>query len=83
MEKTQLVPEDYLGMVIAQRTDRQGTLPFDFLSVQFPQIAIPTIREIVVSTHVNFELKSDFIAEYARAAVRPINALNADFARSP
>lgn len=83
MEKTMLIPEDHVGMTIAQRTDRQGTLPFDFLSLQFPQIAIPSIREIVVSTHVNFELKSDFIAEYARASVAPINRLTTDFAGIP
>ena len=83
MEKTVLIPEDYVGATIAQRTDRQGTLPFDFLSLQFPQIAIPGIKEIRVSTHVNFELKSDFIVEFARNAVKPINRFNADFAKIP
>jgi hypothetical protein len=79
MEKTILIPEDYAGATIAQRTDRQWTLPFDFLNLQFPQIAIPGIREIRVSTHVNFEIKSDFIVEFAKNAVRPINKLNTDF----
>ena len=83
MEKTVLIPEDYVGATIAQRTDRQGTLPFDFLNLQFPQIAIPGIKEIRVSTHVNFELKSDFIVEFARNAVKPINRLNTDFAKIP
>jgi hypothetical protein len=85
MEKTVLIPEDYVGATIAQRTDRQGTLPFDFLSVETPQIALSSKvpREIRVSTHVNFELKSDFITEFARNAVKPLNRLNADFSQIP
>ena len=59
------------------------TLPFDFLKVSFPQISIPGIREIRVSTHVNFELKSDFMVEFAKNAVKPINRLNADFSKVP
>lgn len=82
IQKTPLVPEDYVGTLIAQRTDRQMTLPFDFLSVRFPQIAIPSIREIRVSTHVNFELRSDFIATLAKTAVKPINQFTADLIRS-
>lgn len=59
------------------------TLPFDFLKISFPQISIPGIREIRVSTHVNFELKSDFMVEFAKNAVKPINRLNADFSKIP
>jgi hypothetical protein len=83
MEKTFLVPEDYVGATIAQRTDRQGTLPFDFLNVRYPQIALSSLREIRVSTHVDFQLKSDFLAEFARAAVKPLNQFRTDFARIP
>jgi hypothetical protein len=83
MEKTVLIPEDYVGATIAQRTDRQGTLPFDFLSLKFPQISIPGIREIRVSSHINFELKADFIVEFAKNAVKPINKMNVDFASGP
>lgn len=77
-EKTVLVPEQQAGFVIAERTARQGTLPMDFLSIQFPQYAIPTIREIRVSTHINFEKSTDFITEFARGAVKPINEWNTD-----
>jgi hypothetical protein len=73
-----LVPEWQAGDVIAQRTARQGTLPFDFLNLQFPQFSIPGIKEIRVQTHVNLELKSDFITEFARTAVKPINEFNTD-----
>jgi hypothetical protein len=83
MEKTVLIPEDNVWATIAQRTDRQMTLPFDFLKVSFPQISIPGIREIRVSTHVNFELKSDFMVEFARNAVKPINRMNVDFSKIP
>lgn len=73
-----LIPEWQAGDVIAQRTARQGTLPFDFLNLQFPQFSIPGIKEIRVQTHVNLELKSDFITEFARTAVKPINEFNTD-----
>jgi len=52
--------------------------------VRLPQIAIGAWpREIRVSTHVNFQVKSDFLVEFAKAAVKPINKLNTDFARLP
>lgn len=81
MQKTPLVPEDYVGSTIAQRTDRQGTFSFDFLSIKFPQFAIPSIKEIRVSTHVNLELRSDIIATFARNLVKPINKFGADLTR--
>ena len=57
-------------------------MSFDFLSVALPQIAIPSIREIRASTHINLELRSDFIAAFAKNAVKPINAFSADLTRS-
>ena len=81
-QKSFLIPEWQVGDVIAQRTARQGTLPFDFLNLQFPQFSLPSIREIRVQSHVNFELQSDFITEFARSAVKPINQFNTDLGRS-
>ncbi len=78
MEKTILVPEWQAGSVIADRTERQGTLNLDFLKVQLPQYAVPTIREIRVSTHIDFEKRTDFITEFAQKAVKPINSFSAD-----
>jgi hypothetical protein len=78
LNKTTLVPEWTVGDVIAQRTERQGTLSIDFLDISLPQFSLPTIREIRVSSHVNFELRSEFVAEFAKAAVQPINNFNAD-----
>ncbi len=77
-QKTALVPEWQVGDVIAQRTERQGTLPFDFFDVDFPQFKIPSLKEIRVSTHLNFELRSDFITEFAQQAVKPINEFTTD-----
>ena len=61
VNKTALVPEWTAGDVIAQRTERQGTLSIDFLDISMPQISLAALREIRVSSHVNFELRSDFI----------------------
>ncbi len=82
VQNTVLVPEWRAGDVIAQRTERQGTLPFDFLKLQFPQFAIPAIKEIGVSSHVNFEMRSEFIAEYAKTAVKPVNSFATDLSRA-
>jgi hypothetical protein len=80
-QKTVLIPEWQVGDIIAQRTERQGTSPFDFLSIQLPQFSLPVLREIRVSSHVNYDLRTDFITEYARASVRPINQFQTDIAR--
>ncbi len=77
-----LIPEWQAGDVIAQRTSRQGTLPFDFLNLQFPQLSIKGLKEIRVQSHVNFELRSDFITEFVRSAVKPLNQFNTDLGRS-
>jgi hypothetical protein len=77
-QNSMLVPEWQVGDVIAQRTARQGTLPMDFLRLQLPQFSIPSLREIRVQSHVNLELQSEFITEFARTAVKPINEFNTD-----
>ena len=77
-QKTVLIPEWQVGDVIAQRTERQGTSPFDFINLSLPQFSLPSIREIRVGSHVNSELRSDFISEFARSAVRPINEFQTD-----
>jgi hypothetical protein len=41
-------------------------------------LQIPGMKEIRVSTYLNLELKTDFIAEAARQIVRPINEFGAD-----
>lgn len=80
-QKTFLIPEWQVGDVIAQRTERQWTLPFDFLDLQFPQFSLPSLKEIRVSSHVNYEIESDFISEYAKNAVKPINEFSTDLSK--
>lgn len=50
----------------------------DFLDIQFPQFSLPTLKEIRISTHLNYTLRSDFISEFARNAVKPINEFTTD-----
>ncbi len=78
---THLISEDQVWSVIADRTERQGKLSIDFLNVLFPNISIQTIKEIRVSSHVNFKIRSDFISEFARSAVKPINSFTTDLSR--
>jgi hypothetical protein len=77
-QKTVLIPEWQVGDVIAQRTERQGTSPFDFINLSLPQFSLPSIRDIRVGSHVNYELRTEFISEFARTAVQPINEFQTD-----
>jgi hypothetical protein len=79
---TTLIPEWNVWDVIAQRTERQWTLPIDFLNFRFPNLALPSLRSIRVSSHINLELKADFLVEFAKTAVKPINSFNTDLTRS-
>lgn len=80
-QKTTLVPEWQAGDIIAQRTERQATSLFDFIKIQLPGFTLPTLKEIKVSTHVNYEMRSEFIAEFSRAVVKPINSFHTDLQR--
>ncbi len=77
-QKTFLIPEWQVGDVIANRTERQGTMSFDFINLDLPQFSLPSLKEIRVWSHVNYSLKSDFITEFARTAVKPVNAFQTD-----
>lgn len=81
-QKTTLIPEWQVGDVIAQRTERQGTLPMDFINLNLPQFSLPSIRDIRVGSHVNYENRSEFISEFARTAVQPINEFQTDLQRA-
>jgi hypothetical protein len=80
-QKTTLVPEWQAGDIIAQRTERQATSAFDFIKIQLPGFTLPTLKEIKVATHVNYEMRSEFIAEFSRAAVKPVNQFRTDLQR--
>ena len=77
-QKTVLIPEWQVGDIIAQRTERQGTLPMDFIKLNLPQYSLPSLREIVVGSHVDYNSRSDFISEYAKKATGPINQFQTD-----
>lgn len=81
-QKTSLIPEWQVGDVIAQRTERQSSLPMDFIDVQFPQFSMPELKEIRISTHLNYTLRTDFITEFAKNAVKPINEWSTNLSQS-
>jgi hypothetical protein len=82
LNDTYLAPEWEVGDIIARKTERQWTMSFDFLGIQFPNFTLPSVREIRVATHVNFNLRSDFITEFARSAVKPVNEFTTDIGRA-
>lgn len=73
------VPEWYAGTQIAIITERQGKLPIDFLDVSLPQFSYPWIDAIKVTTYVNLEFDADFIVEFARSLLQPLNQFSTDF----
>lgn len=73
------VPEWRAGDQIAQITERNGTLPFDFLNIEFPNFSLSFIDAIKVTTYVNLELDIDFIVAMSKATLEPLNQFTNDF----
>jgi len=73
------IPEWWAGAQIAILTERQGKLPIDFLDISLPQFGFSSIDAIKVSTYVYLEFEADFIVEFARAILDPINQFGTDF----
>jgi hypothetical protein len=48
-------------------------LPSDFLSLSLPQFSYPFVDAIKVTSYVNLEFEADFITEFARNMVMPLN----------
>lgn len=64
--------------MIAERTERQGTLPMDFLNIDFPQVTLGGIKEMRISTHVDLSIRTDFITEMAKQFAKPVNEWTSD-----
>lgn len=74
LQKSFLAPEWAAWQRIAHITERTGYLPLDFIPLELPNFSYPFIDAIKVTTYVNFEFEVDFIVEYAKQLVMPINA---------
>lgn len=68
-----LPPEWRAWDAIARITERNGTLPIDFLFIDLPQFSIPFIDAIKVTSYVNLEFDVDFITEMAKSTLEPFN----------
>ncbi|HRI35735.1 MAG TPA: hypothetical protein PK765_01355 [bacterium] len=75
-------PEWRAGDVIAQLTERQGTLPLDFLSLEFPEFSMSFIDAIKVTSKVNLEFEVDFIMAMMTAALEPLNSFTSDLSKA-
>lgn len=73
LKKNPFVPEWRAGDQIAFLTERWGYLPIDFLSVSLPQFSYPFVDAIKVTSYVNLEFEADFITEFSRNMVMPLN----------
>ncbi|NCP76957.1 hypothetical protein GW830_02335 [bacterium] len=68
------VPEWRAGDQIAQITERTGTLPMDFIRVEFPQFTYSAIDAIKIESFVNLEFETDFIVAMSKLTLDPLNA---------
>jgi hypothetical protein len=75
-------PEWRAGDIIAQLTERQGTLPLDFLSLEFPEFSMSFIDAIKVTSKVNLEFEMDFIMAMMTAALEPLNSFTNDLSNA-
>ncbi len=80
LRKNPFVPEWRSWDQIAFITERNGTLPLDFLSINFPQLSYPFVDAIKVTTFVNLELEVEFILELAKSIVEPFNRFSNNIA---
>jgi len=71
-------PEWRAGDLIAQLTERSGTLSIDFLDLEFPKISLSFADALRVKTSLNFDFKSDFLAQMAQAIVAPLRQFTPD-----
>jgi hypothetical protein len=76
-----LSPEWYVGTKIAHKTERQGYLPFDFLSLRIPSPQIEFIDRIRLGTNISLSYELDFLTEALREAISPLNDLPRNFSR--
>lgn len=74
LKKNPFVPEWRAWDQISFLTERSGYLPFDFLDLALPQFSYPFVDAIKVTSFVNLEFESDFITEFSRNMVLPINS---------
>jgi len=72
------VPEWRAGDQIAQITERTGTLPMDFIHVEFPQFTYSSIDAIKIESFVNLEFETDFIVAMSKLALDPLNKFTND-----
>lgn len=78
MKTNPFVPEWRAGDQIAQITERNGTLPTDFIKIEFPQFSYSYVDAIKVTTFINLELETAFIIEMSKAALSPLNQFTND-----
>lgn len=82
LRKNPFVPEWRAGDQIAQITERQGKMPFDFFNIEFPNFSLAFVDAIRVTTFVNVEFQVDFILEMAKSTFQPINEFSTDLRSS-
>jgi len=69
------VPEWRAWDQVAFLTERNWTLPFDFLDLSTTLPSFPSDDAIKVTTFVNLEFETEFLTELVRQAVEPVNSI--------
>ncbi len=78
LQKSPFAPEWTAWTKIAYLTDRQGFMSLDFLDMSLPQYSFAFVDSIDVTTYVNFEVEADFILEFVKQWVKPLNNFTND-----
>lgn len=76
LQKSFLAPEWAAWQRIAHITERGWYLPLDFIPLELPNFSYPFIDAVKVTTYVNLEFEVDYIVEFARQLVMPINVFS-------
>lgn len=78
IQHTPFAPERTAWIKIAYLTDRQGFNPLDYIDLSLPQYSYSFVDSINITTYVNFEVDAEFLLEFAKQWVKPLNNFTND-----
>lgn len=79
LKSSPFVPEWRAWDHIAFLTERSGYLPTDFINVSLPQYSYSAVDAVEIKSYVNLDFGTDFIPEYFRTIIEPINNFTSDY----
>lgn len=78
IQHSPFAPEWTAATKIAYLSDRQWFNPLDYLSISMPEFSYSFVDSINITTYINFEVDAEFLLEFAKQWVKPLNNFTND-----